>query len=187
MSKFSFRCLCLAGLLGASLVASAQSNTKWKFDYIGVEAGVYRPQSQLLRDRFGETIVRFGLTPTMIRRTQDWRPSFEIGFMGARGHGDHFGVFPLTLGVQKSFGDPNEQTVPFVRAGVGGAYFDYSVTDDASIVHRGHKIGAVTAFEAGILSGSRFRASVRYYLMPKQSGIDFSGILISATFGVFKL
>src|SRR5690348_10995761 len=106
MSKFSFRCLCLAGLLGTSLVANAQNGTKWKFDYIGVEAGVYRPQSQVLRDRFGETIVRFGLTPVMIRRTQDWRPSFEIGFMGARGHGDHFGVFPLTIGVQKSFGDP---------------------------------------------------------------------------------
>lgn len=186
MNKVFIKGLCFAGLLGASLVANADDN-KWKFDYIGLEGGVYYPQSHLLRDRFGSTIVRVGLTPTMIRRTPDWRPSFEIGFMGARGNGDHFGVFPLTVGVQKSFGDPSSQTAPFIRAGVGAAYFDYDITKPDLTVARGHKIGAVTAFEAGVISGDRFRASVRYYLMPKQGGVDFSGILISATFGVFKL
>lgn len=186
MSKVSLRCFCLAGLLGASLFANAQ-NSKWKFDYIGFEAGVFRPTSGLLRERFGSSVLRLGLTPMMVRRTADWRPSLEIGFIGASGHGDHFGVYPVTIGVQKSFGNADEQVVPFVRAGVGGSYFDYSITDDSSVVHSGHKIGATTAFEAGIMSGKNFRASVRYYLMPKQSGVDFSGLLFSASIGIFKL
>lgn len=186
MSKVSLRCFCLAGLLGVSLVANAQ-NSKWKFDYIGFEAGVFRPTSGLLRERFGSSVLRLGLTPMMVRRTPDWRPSIELGFVGASGHGDHFAVYPVTVGVQKSFGDANETVVPFIRAGVGGAYFDYKITDDSSVIHRGHKIGATTALEAGIMSGKNFRASVRYYAMPKQSGVDFSGFLISASFGIFKL
>ena len=117
MSKVSLRFICLAGLLGASLLANAQ-NSKWKFDYIGLEAGVFRPSSALLRERFGSTVLRLGFTPMMVRRTADWRPSFELGFIGARGHGDHFGVYPLTLGVQKSFGDPNETVVECIIARV---------------------------------------------------------------------
>jgi hypothetical protein len=186
MTKPLLKCLFVGGLLGASLLANAQSS-KWKFDYIGIEAGAYFPQSQLLKDRFGSTILRLGITPVMIKRQKDWVPSFEIGYIGARGHGDHMAIFPLTVGVQKSFGDPAQSTVPFVRAGAGAAYFDYDLTKDDLSTVRGHKIGAVTAFEAGFISGTRFRASVRYYLMPKQSGVDFSGVLISATFGAFKL
>lgn len=186
MSKALLKCFCLAGLVGASFIANAQSG-KFKFDYIGVEAGAYFPKSALLKDRFGDSIFRVGITPVMIKRQKDWVPSFEIGFMGSSGHGDHFGVFPLTVGVQKSFGDPEVDTVPFVRAGAGLAYFDYDLTKaDLSNV-RGHKFGGVTALEAGFLSGKRFRASVRYYLFAKQDGVDFSGVLISATFGAFKI
>jgi hypothetical protein len=186
MTKPYLKCLLLAGLIGTSLISSAQSS-KWKFDYIGVEAGAYFPKSQLLKDRFGSTILRVGLTPVMIKRQKDWIPSFELGYIGATGHGDHMAVIPLTIGMQKSFGDPKEQTVPFVRIGAGLAYFDYDLTRDDLSTAKGHKFGAVTALEAGFLSGSRFRASVRYYLMSKQSGVDFSGFLISATFGAFKI
>jgi hypothetical protein len=186
MSKIFLKCFCLAGLVAASFVANAQSG-KFKFDYIGIEAGAYFPKSHLLRDRFGDSIFRVGITPVMIKRQRDWVPSFEVGFMGATGHGDRFGVFPLTVGVQKSFGNPDESTVPFVRAGAGFAYFDYDITRDDLTNASGRKFGGVTALEAGFLSGHRFRASVRYYLMTKQSGIDFSGLLISATFGAFKL
>lgn len=186
MSRTFLKCFGVAAILGASVLSNAQSQ-KWKLDYIGVEAGVYFPTSDLLRDRFGSSIMRFGLTPTMIRRTADWRPSFEFGFMGGRGHGDRFAVYPLTVGVQKSFGDPNEKTAPFVRAGVGVAYFDYDITKNNLDNVRGRKFGMATALEAGVISGDRFRASVRGYFFPKQDGIDFGGILISATLGVFKL
>src|SRR5437016_4839929 len=108
MSKGLLKCFCLAALVGASFIANAQSGMKFKFDYIGIEAGAYFPKSHLLRDRFGDSIFRVGITPVMIKRQKDWVPSFEVGFMGASGNGDHFGVFPLTVGVQKSFGDPNE-------------------------------------------------------------------------------
>lgn len=187
MSKALLKCFCLAALVGSSLIASAQNSTKFKFDYIGIEAGAYFPKSKLLRDRFGDTIFRVGITPVMIKRQKDWVPSFEIGFMGATGHGDHFGVFPLTVGIQKSFGNPDEDTVPFVRAGAGVAYFDYDLTKPDLTTVRGHKFGPVTALEAGFLSGKRFRASVRYYLFSKQSGVEFSGFLISATYGAFKI
>ncbi|MEA2552899.1 MAG: hypothetical protein QOJ65_1075 [Fimbriimonadaceae bacterium] len=196
MTNLSLRCVCVAGLFGASLLATAQNN-KWKFDYIAIEAGAYFPTSGLVRDRFGSTIGRIGISPIMVRRTPDWRPSFELGYMGAKGKGDRFAVFPFTIGVQKSFGDPDGQTAPFVRAGVGLAYFDYDIakgTDPVATAGRatgpivkGKKLGAVTSFEAGIMSGDRFRASVRYYLMPKQSGIDFSGVLLSASWGVFRM
>lgn len=186
MSKSSLRLVGLAALVGSSVFANAQNNG-WKFDYIGVEAGVYFPASSLLRDRFGSSIVRIGLTPTMIRRTADWRPSFELGYMGARGHGDHFAVFPVTVGVQKSFGDPDQKTVPFVRAGIGGAYFDYDIDRGNGTTASGHKIGMAGSLEAGFISGDRFRASIRAYTFSKQSGIDFGGILLSASVGVFKL
>jgi len=187
MSKGLLKGLFLAGLVAVSLVASAQSSPKFKFDYIGIEAGAYFPKSHLLRDRFGDSIFRVGITPVMIKRQKDWVPSFEVGFMGATGHGDHFGVFPLTVGIQKTFGDASQSTVPFIRAGAGVAYFDYHLTKDDLSTVRGHKFGGVTALEAGFQSGSRFRASARYYLMTKQSGVDFSGFLISATFGAFKI
>jgi hypothetical protein len=185
MSKALFKCFCLTLLVAASVLANAQS--KFKFDYIGVEAGAFFPKSHLLRDRFGDSIFRIGITPVMIKRQKDWVPSFEVGFMGATGHGDHFGVFPLTVGVQKSFGDPNQSTVPFIRAGAGAAYFDYKLTNPDLSESRGHKFGGVTALEAGFISGHRFKASVRYYLFQKQSGVDFSGFLISGTIGAFKI
>ena len=187
MSKHLLKCVCLAGLVGVSMLASAQNSMRFKFDYIGVEGGAFFPSSSLLRDRFGSTIVRVGLTPVMIKRQKDWVPSFEIGFMGASGNGDHFGVFPLTVGVQKTFGDPTQTTVPFIRAGAGVAYFDYHLTKNDLSEVSGHKFGAATALEAGILSGKNFRASVRYYLFSKESGVQFNGFLISATVGVFKL
>jgi hypothetical protein len=185
MSKGFLKCVCLAGLVGVSVLASAQS--KFKFDYIGIEAGAYFPKSSLLRDRFGDTILRVGFSPMMIKRQKDWVPSFEIGFMGASGNGDRFGVYPLTVGMQKSFGDPASKTVPFIRAGAGVAYFDYDITKEDLTNVRSHKFGGVTAFEAGVINGDRFRASVRYYLFSKQEGVDFSGVLISASFGAFKL
>ena len=80
-----------------------------------------------------------------------------------------------------------QSTVPFVRAGAGLSYFDYDITRDDLTKAKGHKFGAVTSLEAGFQSSNRFRASVRYYLFPTQSGVDFSGFLISASFGVFKL
>jgi len=186
MTKSVLKCFLLAGLVAASVAANAQSN-KWKFDYIGLDAGAYFPKSSLLKDRFGDTIFRVGLTPMMIKRQKDWVPSFEIGYIGARGHGDHMNVIPLTIGAQKSFGDPTQSTVPFVRAGAGLSYFDYDITRDDLTKAKGHKFGAVTSLEAGFQSSNRFRASVRYYLFPTQSGVDFSGFLISASFGVFKL
>lgn len=187
MSKVLFKCICLTGLLGAGMFANAQNSMKFKFDYIGIEAGAYFPKSKLLRDRFGDTIFRVGVTPMMIKRQKDWVPSFEIGYMGARGHGDHFGVYPLTVGIQKSFGNPDENTVPFIRAGAGVAYFDYDLTKPDLTTVRGHKFGPVTALEAGFISGKNFRASARYYLFSKESGVEFSGFLISATFGAFKI
>lgn len=185
MNRTSLRSICLIGLVGASLAANAQS--KWKFDYIAVEAGAYFPKSSLLKDRFGEQIFRVGVSPIMVKKTPDWRPSFELGYMGSSSSGDHFAVIPLTVGVQKTFGDQSVNTVPFVRLAAGLAYFDYKVTEPDLSVVRDHKIGPVTAFEVGILSGDRFRASARYYLMSKQSGLDFSGILLSASYGLFKL
>src|SRR5689334_18324196 len=114
MSNRFLKSLVLIGLAGASVFAAAQNSMKFKFDYIGIEAGAYRPNSGLLRDRFGETIFRLGITPVMIKRQKDWVPSFEIGFMGASGNGDRFSLYPLTVGVQKSFGDPDQSTVPFI-------------------------------------------------------------------------
>ena len=185
MNRIIFRSFCLLGLVGASLFANAQS--KWKFDYIAIEAGAYYPKSSLLKDRFGTQILRVGVSPIMVKRTPDWRPSFEIGYMGSRSNGDHFAVIPLTVGVQKTFGNQDVQTVPFVRLAAGVSYFDYDITKDDLSVTKGHKFGPVTAMEVGIMSGDRFRASARYYLMSKQGGVDFGGILISASFGILKL
>jgi hypothetical protein len=187
MTKSVLKTFLMGGLLAASIAANAQSSSKWKFDYIGLDAGVYMPQSSLLRDRFGSSVFRVGLTPMMIKHQKDWVPSFEVGYIGAKGHGDHMNVFPLTIGAQKTFGDPTKETVPFIRGGAGIAYFDYDITRADLSVAKGHRFGAVTALEAGVQSSNRFRASVRYYLFTKQSHVDFSGLLISASFGLFKI
>lgn len=172
--RYAFAC--------ASFLVAASAMAQIKIDYVGLEAGVLLPSSGKIRDKFGSNVLRLGLTPVLNRRTPDWKPSFEIGFMGATSSTDRFSVFPATVGIQKSFGNADLSVVPYVRAGVGLAYFDYNIDGV-----KNRQVGGAGVAEFGWIGGDRFKMSVKTYILSKQDGIDFGGVLVSLAYGIFKI
>lgn len=166
-------------LMGVVVSASAQENEE--ANYIAVEAGWFFPTDGLLRDRFDSAIFRFGLGPVFHRKIEGWRTAYELGFIGASQDGNRFLVIPLTVGVQKSFGNLEEEWVPYARAAAGIAYVDYDIDSDD-----GKGFSPVGTIEFGVQGGSRFRASLRYTLVGKKDGIDFSGTTFGVSYGLFK-
>ena len=71
----------------------------------------------------------------------------------------------------------------YARVGTGLAYYDYNMNIGPSNL-TGRSVKQFTAAEAGVVLSKKVTLSAQYMLMPKLSGLDFSGIRLSAMYTI---
>jgi len=172
------------GLLAG--VAMGQSNLDQI--YLGVSAGLYFPTGSTVRNAFGDSIFTIGLTPVIpgLPKTGALTPSIEL--IGADKDGSNFLLVPLTLGYQYNFvSDLQKNTVvPYGRLEAGLAYYNFSVHTPGG-TDSGSEVGYVGAAELGLQVSKTITISAKYYLFQQERGLNFNGLQLDLTFGVFQL
>lgn len=157
-------------------------------NYLGIKGGIYMPTDSEIRDIFGTTIPVFGLSfDDFTRQADKWRLTFDLDFISGRNDDDKFFAAPFMASVGRVFGSRSDQLRPYVRFGLGGAYFDYSITRRSTLERISEKrFGFGGEAEAGFFLGERLRISAKYLWFSKVDDFDFSGLQITATLNLIR-
>ncbi len=175
----------IAPLLVVAAIATPMAQAQQYGINLGGSIGVYIPTNKVIRDSFGSQILSFGIGPVGSTSAQSGKLTSDISLLTANKNGNRLLIIPYTLGYEMTLGDAGAMAVPYVRGGIGLAYYDYDVTIGESNVH-GRKFSSVGVAEAGVIIGKRLRLSGKYDFFSKQSGLDFNGWQLAATFAVAK-
>jgi len=174
----------------ATLALAAPASAQYGDDRaplnFGGQLGVYLPTSGAVRDAFGSSVLNVGLSPVSTRRQggNGLRP--ELNFITASKNGNRLFIGTLTLGIERQFGEPGSNSVPYARAFGGLSYIDFGINTGAGRVSD-RKFGTTFGGEVGIVLYDRLRLAARYNVFSKASGFDFSGFSLSATYSLFRL
>jgi hypothetical protein len=164
--------------LFASALARAQSGS---FP-IGVDVGVFFPTDSNVRDAFGNSWTRVGITPLSFQKPDSWKASFDFAYLHQNRNGNSVTLIPVTFGITRSFGkDPSMR--PYVAFRVGPYWGDvnspaFGVDDN--------KIGFDTNASLGITFNNMFYVEARYDWFSDFDDIKFSGFFISAGIRLFE-
>jgi len=158
-------------------IASAQRIT------IGIDAGVFLPSDSTVRNVFGDTWARIGLTPISFQTDQRWRFTFDVGFLNASSFGNDVTLIPITFGVTRAFPDKSE-IVPYVALRAGPCFAD--VNSPFLGIDKSEVVMDVNA-SVGITVSKTFYFEIRYDWMSEISSLDFSGLFISAGIRLFDV
>ena len=184
----------VAGLAAGLTVSSAMAQDDQKKDtgkgktYLGVRGGFYFPTNSKISDIFDSAIPVFGITVDDITKQADkWRLTFDADFITGSKDGNKFFAAPFTASFGRIFGNRGDTSRPYVKFGVGGAYFDYSITDPSTSERFSTKrFGASADAEVGIIIGERLRIAGKYQWFSKVDDFDFSGFQLTATYQLIK-
>jgi hypothetical protein len=192
-NSMAIRNLMVAGLAAVVCVSSvyAQDEDKDKKKggmYFGVKGGLYLPTDGEIRDIFGSTIFVFGISfDDFTKQADKWRLTADFDFITGSKDGNKFFAAPITASLGRVFGKPEDTTRPYVRFGVGGAYFDYSITRPSTGERFSTKrFGFSADAEVGVFLGERVRLSAKYVLLSEVDDFNLSGLQFTATFNLFK-
>jgi hypothetical protein len=157
-------------------------------NYFGVKGGLYMPTDSEIKDVFGSSIFVFGLSfDDFTRQADKWRLTLDFDFITGQKDGNKFFAAPVTASVGRVFGSRDDQVRPYVRFGVGGAYFDYSITRPSTLERISEKkFGFGADAELGVFFGERVRVSAKYVWFSKVDNFDFSGLQLTATLNLFR-
>jgi hypothetical protein len=182
------RLLPVAVLASLAVPALAESD-RW----FGPEVGVYIPTSSKLRDALGNTWVSLGAGSTSIQQTEgrkfawDWETvsqskSGSKVFMGSVSYGL---VMPLTGAAPYALSRNNSNVQPYWAVRAGASYIDYAVNVSGGRTS-GKRVGLNANAELGVLIGDRLKVSARYDYFPEHDGLNFSGVTLSARYGLLR-
>ena len=73
----------------------------------------------------------------------------------------------------------------YARAGTGIGYYDYNINIGASNFS-GRPFRQFSVAEVGAVISNKVTVSAQYLLMPKLSGLDFSGLRLQAMYSFSK-
>ncbi|HVT11692.1 MAG TPA: outer membrane beta-barrel protein [Fimbriimonadaceae bacterium] len=179
--------LTVAALATSTALACAQ-NPDPNGTYLGLEAGAYFPTDRTIRNVFGSTLPRFGISFISNNQPNKLKPSLNFAVIGANKDGNRFLAIPVTAGVGQQYGGANSGARPYWRVGAGLAYFDYSIdpTNSGTAI-AATKVGFTAVGEVGVLLSERVRLSASYNYFSKQDDFDFSGFDIKVSFLFWKL
>jgi opacity protein-like surface antigen len=185
--QMKFRTIVLVSCLAVT-AGSAMAQNNRGGSYLGVKGGLYFPSNGEIRDIFGSSIFVFGISADDFSRQPDkWRLTGNFDFISGTKDNDKFFAAPVTASVGRVFGAPGDRMRPFVRFGVGGAYFDYSITRPSTGERFSTKRFGFTAdAEAGVFLSDRVRVSAKYVWFSKVDDFDFSGFQLTATVNLFR-
>jgi hypothetical protein len=176
----------------SAVVAQGQEEQKDKDggsrNYLGVRGGLYLPTDSEIKDIFGSSIFVVGLSfDDFTRQADKWRLTVDFDFITGKKDGNKFFAAPVTASVGRVFGSRDENIRPYVRFGVGVAYFDYSITRPATLERFSEKrFGFGADAEVGIFVGERLRIAAKYVWFSKVDDFDFSGLSLTATVNLFR-
>lgn len=151
---------------------------------IGVDAGVFFPQDSTVRNVFGDTWFRVGLTPISLQAPGSWKTTMDIAYLrSSTRFGDSVTLIPLTFGVTRSFGE-DQNVRPYVALRAGPYWGDVNST---TLGINKSKVGLDANVAAGLLFQGRFYIEARYDYMSKFEGLNFSGFFLSAGLKLFEI
>jgi len=150
---------------------------------IAVSFQVYYPTSSETKDVFGNAWTGFGLDVLRLQDTEKWRPLISFHGMTTNDIGDAT-IIAANFGMQKTFGDEDDDVQPFVVLQAGPYWGDVEVP---SLGVDESKLGFNANVEGGIIINKRFQLKVRYDYYSRIGGFSFDGFTISAGIKLFEL
>ncbi len=172
-------------LLSAGALAQTNTTTRLFDGKFGISAGAYFPQSAALREAFDDAILSVGFQVIDDRFEDRWKFKPDLSLIRAERRGNDLTVAILSFGAGRSFGK-SESSTPYVQGGVGLAYFDYDFVAGGTS-YNDSRLGWATHVEAGVIMNQSLKLSARYNFLSKQSGVNFSGLELTLSYGFFRL
>jgi hypothetical protein len=163
---------------------------------VGVDLGVFLPTDSDVKDVYGKSWFRIGVTPISFQPPGNWRFTFDLGFLKrsnditvpeGKGGGtvlsNDVTLIPLTFGYTRSFTESTD-FMPYTAVRIGPYYANVD-SDSFGVDHSGFGINANAAF--GVSFSQRFYVEARYDWYSKFKDINFSGFSISAGVKLFEI
>ncbi len=154
-----------------------------------IDAGVYRPTSEEIRDRFGDYLFRVGVRPFGNELIGSGKPFIDATILTARQGSSHLFVLPVTLGFITSTGDENDDTISFASVGVGPAYYNYKIkrlVGSTIVTIKESTFGWSAHAEIGIRIQKRLTITGRYDWFSESNDFDFSGFSLNLSYAAFR-
>ena len=161
------------GLAFATLSSAAMAQ-------ISVSAGTYMPRDTTIRNVFGSSSFAWGFGLGKADRTNRAGLGFDLSGVSLSATNNRFFSVGATYGFEVQSGK-GTATMTYARVGTGIGYYDYDMNIGINNYH-GKVTKQFTAAEAGVVLSNRISISAQYMLMPKLSGLDFSGLRLSAMY-----
>ena len=161
------------GLALATLSSAAMAQ-------ISGSAGTYMPKDATVKSIFGSSSFAWGFGLGTASRANRAGLGFDMSGISLSASNNRFFSIGATYGYEVQSGK-GSATMTYARVGTGIGYFDYDLTVGLSNL-TGHVAKQYSLAEAGIVLSNRVTVSAQYMLMPKLSGLDFSGLRLSAMY-----
>jgi hypothetical protein len=163
----------IIGLALATLSSAAMAQ-------ISVSAGTYMPQNSTIKGVFGSSSFAYGFGLGRADRTNRAGLGLDVSGVSLSATNNRFLSVGATYGYEVQSGK-RSATMTYARVGTGIGYYDYDMNISSSNF-RGKVFRQFSAAEVGIVLSSRVTVSPQYILMPKLSGLDFSGLRLQAMY-----
>lgn len=150
---------------------------------VGVDVGVFFPVDKGVRDTFGKSWTRIGLTPLSFQKPDNWKTSFDFVYLHQRKSGNSVTLIPVTFGATRSFGN-NQMMRPYVAFRVGPYWGD---VDSPDLGVNSSRVGIDVNGSLGVTFNNMFYVEARYDYMSDFKGLNFNGFFISAGIRLFEL
>ncbi len=151
---------------------------------ISVSAGTYMPKDATIKSIFGSSSFAWGFGLGTSDRTHRDGLGFDVSGVSLSATNNRFFSVGATYGYEVQSGK-GSATMTYARIGTGIGYYDYDMNIGLSNL-TGHVAKQFSSAEAGIVLSNKVTISAQYMLMPKLSGLDFSGLRLSAMYSFGK-
>ena len=142
------------------------------------------PRDAAIKGIFGSSSFAWGFGLGKSDRTHRAGAGFDLSGVSLSATNNRFFSIGATYGFEVQSGK-GSATMTYARAGTGIGYYDYNMN-----VGVGNQTGKVvkqfSAAEVGVVLSNRVTLSAQYLLMPKLSGLDFSGLRLAAMYSFSK-
>jgi hypothetical protein len=150
--------------------------------HVGVDFGAFFPSSRDVRDAFGDTWFRVGISPLSFQEDNRWKFTFDVAILQRSSGPNRATLIPVTVGATRGFPSGDSGTVPYVAVRVGPYWGDVRVP---SIALDDEKFGFNGNAAIGITFQKTFYVEARYDVFSDFSGLSFNGFFFSAGVKLF--
>ncbi|MEM4408953.1 MAG: hypothetical protein QXI19_09450 [Candidatus Caldarchaeum sp.] len=150
---------------------------------VGLDVGVYLPTDSTVRNTFGKSWWRIGLTPLSFQDPDMWRFTLDIGVIGNQTTLGRALLIPVTVGATRSFESAGDGK-PYVAVRVGGYYGDVF---SPPLGINSSRVGFNGNVAVGVSFQDSFYIEARYDVFSEFRNLDFNGFFISAGVKVFQV